>query len=156
MESISEWLDEIEKEHSEITPDMVVELAQDPDCPAHDFFEWDDKKAGHAHRVWQARTLLSRRVVISTESYSLSVPRYVRNPEAQPSSQSYVATRQIRDVDLQQQTLAAEFARARSLLERARELSKVFGMLEEVDEMVGRLGLMSAKVSSRQELTTAG
>lgn len=150
METISEWLDEIEREHPDITPAMLLEMAQDPECPAHEFFEWDDEKAGHAHRIWQARTLLSRKVVITTDSYSLTVPRYVRNPEAQPATQSYIATRSISVEDLQHQTLAQEFARARALLERTRELSRMFGLMREVDEMVERLGLMSAKVVRRR------
>jgi hypothetical protein len=148
--TISEWLDEIERENPDITPGDLLKMAADPSCPAHNFFEWDDEKAGHAHRVWQARTLLSRRVVITTDSYSLTVPRYVRNPEAQPSTQSYIATRSISVEDLQHQTLAQEFARARALLERTRELSRMFGLMREVDEMVERLGLMSAKVVRRR------
>lgn len=147
---LNEWLDELEKQHPDITPALLVEMAQDPECPAHDCFEWDDEKAGHAHRIWQARTLLSRRVVIKTEGYSLTVPRYVRNPEAPPATQSYIATRSISVEDMQHQTLAQEFARARALLERTRELSRLFGLLREVDEMVERLGLMSAKVVRRR------
>lgn len=40
-----------------LAPD-VVEAAKDPDSPLHDQFEWDDSKAAHAHRVWQARRLI--------------------------------------------------------------------------------------------------
>ena len=41
-----------------LEPERVVEAAKAKSHPLHDFFEWDDKKAGHAHRVNQARSLI--------------------------------------------------------------------------------------------------
>lgn len=41
-----------------IEPEAVVRYASDPDTALHGEFEWDDSKAGHQHRLWQARQVL--------------------------------------------------------------------------------------------------
>lgn len=45
-----------------LTPSRVVGEAADPDHPLHPEFEWDDAKAGHEHRLAQARRLIAARV----------------------------------------------------------------------------------------------
>jgi len=39
-------------------PEDVVKQAENPDNPLHSLFEWDNRKAGHGYRLWQARQLL--------------------------------------------------------------------------------------------------
>ena len=41
-----------------VTPAAVVLAAQPQDSPLHSRFEWDDEKASHNYRLWQARQLL--------------------------------------------------------------------------------------------------
>ena len=52
----------IEKLRNEgrLKPSVVVQLARNPRNPLHDMFEWDDKKAAHHHRLWQARQIIKR------------------------------------------------------------------------------------------------
>ena len=38
-----------------IIPSELVEAARLKNSPAHDGFEWDDKKAGNEYRLYQAR-----------------------------------------------------------------------------------------------------
>jgi len=42
-----------------ILPELVVERARPASSPLHGRFEWDNTKAAHAHRLWQARQLIS-------------------------------------------------------------------------------------------------
>ena len=51
-------LDELNQAHGPLTPDLVVQAAQDEQSPIHSIFEWDNAKAGHQHRLWQARRLI--------------------------------------------------------------------------------------------------
>ncbi len=51
-------LDELNQAHGHLTPDLVVQAAQDEQSPIHSIFEWDNAKAGHQHRLWQARRLI--------------------------------------------------------------------------------------------------
>lgn len=41
-----------------LRPSEVVAAAADATSPLHGCFEWDDSKAGHQYRLWQARHLL--------------------------------------------------------------------------------------------------
>lgn len=140
-DALTEWLVGIERD-GRLTPEEVVEQARDPQSPGHEHFEWDDGKAGHKHRVEQARQLLARRVVIKSESYTVTVPRYVRDPEAAPGVQSYVSVRVVSVEGLQHQALAQEFARVGQMLARARDLAKAFGLAEEVDGLMSQLQLV--------------
>ena len=42
-----------------LLPENVVEEARRKSSPLHSRFEWDDDKAAHEYRIWQARQLIS-------------------------------------------------------------------------------------------------
>lgn len=41
-----------------LDPEKVVEFASDPKTALHSAFEWNNTKAGHAYRIWQARQII--------------------------------------------------------------------------------------------------
>lgn len=53
-----EALKAIYKKHGILKPSDVVEEAADEDHPLHQYFQWDDTKAAHEYRLWQARELI--------------------------------------------------------------------------------------------------
>ena len=55
-------LTRLDKQHGGVKASTVVAEAEPKESPLHPWFEWDNKKAGHAHRLMQARTLI--RVVV--------------------------------------------------------------------------------------------
>ncbi len=58
-------LETIRKAHDGILrPVDVVEAAEDADHPLHSRFQWDDTKAGHEYRLWQARELIQVAVTL--------------------------------------------------------------------------------------------
>ncbi len=42
-----------------VSPQRMVDVAEDPNHPLHLYFEWDQSKAANAHRLWQARHLIN-------------------------------------------------------------------------------------------------
>ena len=48
----------IRKQEGLLTAEIVVEQAKSPKSALHDWFEWDDVKASHEYRLWQARQLI--------------------------------------------------------------------------------------------------
>ncbi len=72
---LADQLEKIDSTENGLTPEAVVRVASDPDNPLHSQFEWDDKKAGHMHRLQQARSLI-KRVKIITPAGNLT-PKYV-------------------------------------------------------------------------------
>lgn len=62
-------LQEIEDEHGEVTPALVLQAAEDPRHPLHPCFEWDDELAAKQHRLAQAGEIVrSVRVRYVTET----------------------------------------------------------------------------------------
>jgi len=69
----------------EVLASELLEAASDKSEPAHKAFEWDNKKAGHQYRLWQARRYL-RIILVRTESGSpkqrlIHVPRSASEDE---------------------------------------------------------------------------
>ena len=62
-------------------PDEFVASASDPSHPAHQWFVWDDSKAAHSHRIWQARQFIKIRIkvpqseqtVVSNGEYKIEI-----------------------------------------------------------------------------------
>lgn len=62
----------------QVKAEVVVELASNPKHPLHGYFEWDDSKAAHDHRLWQARVLIARvRIVNPDASNPTPIPAFV-------------------------------------------------------------------------------
>lgn len=59
---ISELKRIAEENDGVLMPEAVVDEARPVSSPLHSRFEWDNGKAGHAYRLWQARQLI--RVVV--------------------------------------------------------------------------------------------
>jgi hypothetical protein len=72
----------IRKEHGGIKPEVVIDEARDETSPLHPVFTWDDSKAAHEYRLWQARALIRAVCVISADQPDLT-PRavYVHVPD---------------------------------------------------------------------------
>lgn len=57
-----------------LSPHRVVEYARDPETALHSRFEWDDAKAAYAHRLQQARIMIS---VLVTQREDIRVKKFV-------------------------------------------------------------------------------
>jgi len=121
-----------------LTPAAVVADAAKRNSPLHDYFEWDDKKAAHAHRIDQARALIvSVRVSYHTPTRTVVSVAYVHDPNAELGEQGYRALDQIRtDEDEARALLVQEFGRVAALLERAREIAAALDATEEIDALL--------------------
>jgi hypothetical protein len=121
-----------------LTPDAVVADAKDPASPLHEHFEWDIDKAAAAHWIEQARALItSVRVSMKTETRSVSVPYYVRDPSADNQQQGYISVTRLRtDADLARDAIVSEFSRVADLLRRARELAVALGAEHDVESLL--------------------
>lgn len=135
-----------------LTPNAVVDDAKDARSVLHEVFEWDDSKAAHAHRLEQARALIrSIRVEITIESRIVNCVGYVRAPDVEPEEQGYRATGNVRDdADLARDALRHEMARALAAMRRARELSLVFGLTDELEALIDGAEAVSLAASGAE------
>jgi hypothetical protein len=62
------WKEELEeirrRHHGLLRPEDVLAFARNPKTALHRRFQWDDSKAAHQYRLWQARELIECHVVV--------------------------------------------------------------------------------------------
>lgn len=151
-DDLSRALEKIAETHGgRLTPEAVVDAARDPDSILHAHFEWDDGKAGAAHRLNQARTIIrSVRVVIRTETTRIESVAYVRDPQAGASEQGYRSVVSLRsDKDVARDALINEVTRARSMMIRCRELAAALDVAGDLEEQIDSLQRFSERVEDR-------
>ena len=87
-EAITQELERISNLNGGILkPEHVVEHAKDPQNPLHSQFQWDDSKAAHEYRLWQARQLI--RVTVSTIKNTETVERVWVNLKSERATESH-------------------------------------------------------------------
>ena len=131
----------IYNENGGITPEMVIKAAKDPNNVLHHLFEWDNSKAGNAHRVDQARQIItSVKINIVTESRTISAVSYVRDPRLSNDQQGYISVAKLKtDKDLAKDSIRYEFQRAYAHLHRAKTHAEILGMEDEVSALLNTL-----------------
>lgn len=120
----------------EITPDMVVDDAMDPESPLHKYFDWDVQSAARKHWRATARGLIKKvDVVLTTEEKVIRSVNYVRNPAKPKKEQGYISVEKAsRDDDMAREILVEEFKRAGAALQKAQRLAEIFNCAEQVEE----------------------
>lgn len=105
-----------------LAPAVVVEDAVSPDSPLNPLFTWDDKVAGHQHRLQQARQLIHRakvHIIKGEESPPIKVRAFVAAQTANGEyGDGYVATE---DVAKDEADVAAVLASIQRDLDRLKK-----------------------------------
>ena len=135
-----------------LKPEVVVEDAKDPKSPYHDLFEWDDSIAGHKYRIEQARLIIKTiKVEVTVDSKTVKTVRYIRDPEAASKEQGYVSVVKLKDnKTLAWEALEMELKRAKSLMDRAKDLAVVLDMADAVTEIIDRIESMQRHFETRK------
>jgi hypothetical protein len=138
----------LEDRDGRLVPETVVRVAADPGSPLHSQFEWDDGKAGHAYRIEQARRLIRAvRLIVITETRTISTVHYVRDPSRAEREQGYISVPRLQsDHDAALAMLRLEFARAAACLRRAEDLADALGLRQEVVAVARRVERARRKI----------
>jgi len=101
-----------------LTPEQVIEAAEDESSPLHGCFTWDDTEAAAKWRIEEARELIrSVHIEITVEERTVRSVAYVRDQTQPQAVAGYVSTLKVRKQT--PDVLRAEFAAVAALLERA-------------------------------------
>ena len=130
-------LETIRRKHKGIlNPKDVVEFARNSDTALHQEFEWNDKIAGDAYRILQAREVIRTRVTVLTPD-TKPVRAYVSLPNDRKPNGGY---RRINDVlekpAWREQLLQNAMADMRAFQTKyavLKELANVFSAMQEVE-----------------------
>jgi hypothetical protein len=142
---VTHELNRLAKQHKgHLTPEAVIEAAKDPDSPLHGEFTWDDEQAAYRYRLVQASALIrGATLIVKTGETRTILPAFVRDPDKPHHEQGYITTIKAKsDEETVHAVLTEEFARAASILARAKKLAAYFGMendVAEVEEQIHRL-----------------
>lgn len=126
-----------------ITPEEVVTAAASLTSPIHPLFEWDDSKAAHAHRLSQARRVITDfEFIVTTTTRILECPVYVRDPRLPAGESGYARVAVLRTLDdARRASLQAEVDRVRALIHRTRAMAAGLDLIDEAEvllrEMLG-------------------
>lgn len=149
-ETIATALDTLYQQHEALRPQDVVAAATDPAAPLHPCFEWDDERAGHEHRLQQARTLI-RMVRVVSESDGVIEPRRVYvHVDVDAGYQPMTVA--VQRVDYREKALAELF----SSLNQARQALEEFHRIDEgaqLSDLRPALAQITATVASAMQKT---
>jgi hypothetical protein len=149
-EEIKAVLDQIAEAHDgNLTARDVVAEAKKKGSPLHEYFTWNVQQAAQAHWEDQARRLIRQyRFVVTTTSYVVEVPKYLRNPAAAPE-QGYVSVTKLRkDSDIAREVLLTEVSRAVSAMRRAKEVARALGMDAEIGELLDATETLRGRIAT--------
>jgi hypothetical protein len=137
--STKEELLALKNEAGMIIPAEVVEWAEEhPESRLYKKFEWDNEKAGHEHRLWQARQLIALEIVYkpggSRQMVSLTIDRTNRQGGGYRDIAEVVEVPSLRECLLED--AFAEFARFKKKFERLEEMERVWEAFEDVEKAV--------------------
>lgn len=150
IDIVADRLAQIEAANGRLTPEAVVEDAKAKSSPLHELFDWDTDRAAHAHWLECAREIIrSVRYEYSTETLTIKVPKYVRDPQVDIGEQGYVTVASLQsDTVSAKAALRYEFGRAEAYLHRAREIAVALNLEGHVDRILGRLKAVRDKAAA--------
>lgn len=113
-----------------LKPEDVVNFAADPETALHKAFEWNDSKAAHAHRLWQARQLIvSVHIVDNRSPEPIQAWVSLKSDRTNPGGGYRDTVAVLSDAELRQQMLETfwdEYDRMRERYQRFEELAEIF------------------------------
>ncbi len=127
----------IQTEYGELTATSILEASRPDDAVFHPYFEWNDSKAAHEHRLQQARNLVNN---IEVKIVSNGQPRMVPAFELvkSPAGKSYKFIIELNTDDInqiRQRTLKELIA----LREKIKLYDAFAGVMDSLDITIGAL-----------------
>jgi len=136
-----EYLEELEKKHSALTPEIVLEESRDENAVLHKCFEWDDAKAAEGYRLVQARNII-RNITVKIEkqdSPALITRAFVNvQDESTQEKGRFVSVEiAVTDEEMKKQVLKNalyELQLFKNKYAECYELGKIFADIEELEK----------------------
>lgn len=90
-DGVQKVVNDIYSKSGQVRPSDLLKAAKEKNSPAHDAFEWNDKKAGHQYRLIQARFWIRRvEIIVDKQPERLiHVPHVAVDEEGVNSSEGY-------------------------------------------------------------------
>lgn len=135
-------LSALKRKNGKLMPVDVVKRARSKTSALHRHFVWDDTKAAHEHRLWQARELIVTVQVVFEGTEGREVQKYVSLvPDRQKGGgyrelSAVLTSAKLRGELLQ--TAFREMAYFRAKYKFLRELAEVFDAMLRIEQKLSR------------------
>lgn len=142
----------LEDAEGRVTAEGLVKAAKNPRHPMHKDFNWNDRIAGHLHRLETARKIIaSVPIYFRTETKHIKSVAYVRDVSLPTDQQGYRSiTRIVDEDDLANKTLEQEIERVKSLMDRAQEIAEALGLFEEYKTAMNSINALLNALHSKR------
>ena len=130
--SLRDQLQAVHDDSGRLTPQIVVDAARPVEHPLHERFEWNDKLAGEAYRLDQARRLIRSVRVTYREADEKEAARTVRayHSVRDEDGTSYRPLEEVQESPLLTKLLLQDMER------EWKQLMRRYGMFEDFLQMV--------------------
>lgn len=146
-ERVAAELEAIYKRNGALEPVAVVDwAAKHRESALHSRFEWDNGKAGHAYRLWQAREMIVEVEAIYPDGKVRQV--YVSPVECRKKGGGYMALVEVlSDTERKQRFVEQALADYRRVGEKYEDLKELAGVRRAVDRATAVARRKTMKVS---------
>jgi len=141
-----------QKSRRELTPERLVEIARDENCPLHDYFIWDNREAAYQYRLWQARYLLCAIKIDSQPPVRMLLPVKIKT-----NGNERQVFKHIKDInndpELRRQIIQHALSEVIGWKERYKtyqELNAIFGAIEETQKTLFEPKAIKEKAKQRK------
>lgn len=101
-----------------LRPEKVIIRAKNPENILHKYFEWDDTKAAHQHRLEQARSLIRSVTITHPEHKEVVIQAFVSLPSDRENGGGYRKVEEVMTNDFMRVQFFEEISRAIESWER--------------------------------------
>lgn len=149
--AIGRRLETIRKQHGDVLkPEHVVADAKAEASPLHAYFEWDNSKAAHEHRLAQARRIIGAvEVIVIVEDKETSVRQFhnvvIKQEDDTDPVRGYVPLERIEaDTDLREQVVNEVIETAEYFLRKYRGILDSCGVADDFERVIKKLRVKAA------------
>jgi hypothetical protein len=156
-EEIIQALEEMEAQHWQMTPELLVNLARDPANVFHErIFKSSDEELADQARLDIARRILSVKYTVVVEGHMVRTVCFVRDPKLGIRVQGYVNLNQTKPHSQEaKRVLARELACIEALIDRVHGIAQRLGLATEFAAALMRIGKKYQTRAKTRKLTAA-
>lgn len=147
------YLDELElirnKNGGILRPEDVVEFAKNPKTALHKKFTWDNDKAAHEYRLWQARELIRVSVnILPQNNKPFRVYVSLVDDRKNPGGGYRALVDVMMDGELREKLLEQAIKDMRGFQKKYKELKELASVFSVMDETIDELELSPVRVAT--------
>lgn len=130
-----EELERIEREHGNITPELVLDASREESAPLHECFEWDNDVAAEKYRISQAGHIIQNLIVTNIEGHNTPPVRAFVNVGTKQKGEFVGISIAMQNAETRDYVLENAIRELESFRRKYRHLSELADVFAALDRM---------------------